>query len=287
MSASTISYSTCPVCGSSKFQQVFKAKDFTVSQEEFMIIECMECSLRITQDVPAQDSISKYYQSEAYISHSESKKGLINQLYHLARKRTLTAKWKLIRSVCSMKKGALLDLGAGTGAFASFMSEKGWSVTGIEPDDSARKNALELHGIDLLPSKALYTLNENSFDAITLWHVLEHVHGLHDYLRILKNLLRPGGRIIVAVPNYTSGDARHYQQYWAAYDVPRHLYHFSPGAMNRLLQSAQLELKQINPMWYDAFYISLLSEQYKCGRSNALAGFMHGAISNLQAMGNS
>ncbi len=252
-----------------------------------MIIECMDCGLRITQDVPGQDSISRYYQSESYISHSESRKGLINRLYHLARKRTLVGKWKLIRRASGIEKGALLDLGAGTGAFAAFMRDREWSVTGMEPDEGARKNALRLHGIHLLSSEGLYNLKENSFNAITLWHVLEHVHDLYDYLRVLKKLLAPGGRIFIAVPNYTSWDARHYQQYWAAYDVPRHLYHFSPGAMRKLLHSAQLELQRISPMWYDGFYISLLSEQYRRGKSNPVSGFMHGAISNLQTIGNS
>lgn len=286
MSASTIHYSACPVCGSAKLHQVFKAKDYTVTGEEFMIIECGGCGLRMTQDVPGPESISRYYQSEAYISHSESKKGFINQLYHIARKRTLIGKWRLIRKATRIDQGKLLDLGAGTGAFAAFMHARGWSVTGIEPEERARKNALEVHGMQLLPSGAFNDINEDSFDAITLWHVLEHVHDLHNYLRKLKVLLKAGGKIFIAVPNYISWDANHYRQYWAAYDVPRHLYHFSTGAMKQLLKSAGLDLHGMSPMWYDGLYISLLSEQYKSGNSNPVRGFLYGTISNLKTVGN-
>jgi 2-polyprenyl-3-methyl-5-hydroxy-6-metoxy-1,4-benzoquinol methylase len=109
------------------------------------------------------------------------------------------------------------------------------------------------------------------FDAITMWHVLEHVHDLSAYIQQLKSILRDNGKILIAVPNYTSLDAKIYQQYWAAYDVPRHLYHFSPRSVQMLMEKHGLKIIQYKPMWYDSFYISLLSSKYRNGKTNWMA----------------
>jgi 2-polyprenyl-3-methyl-5-hydroxy-6-metoxy-1,4-benzoquinol methylase len=180
----------------------------------------------------------------------------------------------------------LLDLGAGTGAFAAVMQESGWTVSALEPDEQARKKAASLYALRLEDSSKLFEIEEDKFDAITLWHVIEHVHSLHQYLDQLRKILKPGGIIFIAVPNYTSYDADLYQEFWAAYDTPRHLYHFSPAAMQNLLQSKGLQLKAIKPMWFDSFYVSLLSEKYKSRRSNLIKGFLNGAISNWKALFN-
>jgi 2-polyprenyl-3-methyl-5-hydroxy-6-metoxy-1,4-benzoquinol methylase len=276
-------YDTCPSCGSAKLEPALTAADYTVSDKEFLILTCENCQLRFTQDAPDAASIGRYYRSDDYISHTDTSEGLVNRLYHLARKQTLSGKCRLIQAASRLDKGSLLDIGAGTGAFAAFMKQNGWEVTGLEPDESAREKASSQHGIGLFPAERLYELEAESFDAITLWHVLEHVHTLHPYLEQLKKLLKREGRIFIAVPNYTSWDARTYGSYWAAYDVPRHLYHFSPDAMEDLLAMHGLKLQATQPMWYDSFYISMLSERYKNGSGNTIKAVFNGAISNLKA----
>ena len=283
MSTNLIHYTNCPLCFGNELVPIFKVRDYTVSQEEFMLVECTSCHLRITQDVPGTNSIGRYYKSQEYISHSESKKGLINQMYLIARKRTLTGKLNLVRKFTGLNRGRHLDMGAGTGAFVHLMNLSGWTSTGIEPDGDARENAIALHGTRLQDIDSFYHLEERSLDAITLWHVLEHVHELHQYLDQLMTIIKPAGKLFIAVPNYASWDANHYKQYWAAYDVPRHLYHFSPAPMRRLIASKDMVLEAIIPMWYDSFYISLLSEKYQSGRSGLLAGFLNGTKSNLKA----
>jgi len=278
-----IHYKDCPSCNSSDLRTALLAKDYTVSQQTFEIWECGNCSLRFTQNVPDGGSIGKYYQSENYISHTNTKKGLVNSLYHMVRKQTLSDKRRLIQSATGLKQGRLLDIGAGTGAFAGHMQESGWEVTGLEPDETARALAGSLHKVQLLSIGELYSLEAESYDAITLWHVLEHVHDLHPYLRQLSKLLKKGGRIFIAVPNYTSYDASAYQGAWAAYDVPRHLYHFSPDAMDSLISRHGLQLQVSQPMWYDSFYISMLSEKYKSGRNNTVKAVLTGLRSNIQA----
>jgi len=281
-----IHYRTCPVCDSEKIQRILTAIDYTVSHQEFEIWQCAHCSLRFTQDIPSAEQIGKYYQSEEYISHSETSKGLVNWLYLKVRKFTLTGKRKIIESETGIKNGTILDVGAGTGAFLHHMKSSGWAVQGVEPDAKAIQRAASQYHLQLQPAESLFQLPQSAFDAITLWHVLEHVHELHNYVSELKNLLKPGGKLFIAVPNYTSLDAHHYQEHWAAYDVPRHLYHFSPAAMQQLMSMHGMAIQKIIPMWFDSFYVSLLSEKYQKSSLALVRGFISGTRSNSKAFSN-
>ncbi len=282
--ANSIHYTACPACKNNAVQQVLSARDFTVSNNIFDIWECGNCSLRFTQDVPNAENIGPYYQSSAYISHSDTKEGLVNRLYHSVREFTLKSKRNLIKQFTGLQKGALLDIGAGTGAFSNTMQQAGWLVTGLEPDENARQVALSKFNLCLQPVSTIYDLQANQFDAITMWHVLEHVHDLHGYLEKFHAVLKDNGKLFIAVPNYTSYDAQLYKEYWAAYDVPRHLYHFSPKSMEMLAAAKGFAVKAFKPMWFDSFYVSMLSEQYKKGTGNLLAAFWNGGLSNLKAM---
>jgi SAM-dependent methyltransferase len=277
-------YTNCPVCSSTDIKQALQVKDYTVSGEIFSIIECGSCSLRFTQNVPDASSIAPYYRSENYISHTNTSRGLINRMYQWVRKTTLKQKRRLIEKATGKNKGRILDVGSGTGALANEMKRQSWQVTGLEPDADARILAKELYSIDLKGMDQLSHLPANSFDAITLWHVMEHVHDLNTYIIQLKNLLKDDGRLFIAVPNYTSKDAAIYKEHWAAYDVPRHLYHFSPRSVQVLIEKHGLKLMHYKPMWFDSFYISMLSSKYKKGNTNLLAAFWNGFRSNLKAM---
>lgn len=281
-----IHYSSCPVCNSTDIQEQLIARDYTVSQKDFNIWHCNACTGRFTQDVPAQDAIGAYYASENYISHSDTKKGIINSLYHLVRKRTLGAKRRLVINQTGIMKGSLLDIGCGTGAFLQTIKEANWDITGLEPDAVARTKAIELYNIHPQESNKLFELTAASFNAITMWHVLEHVHELHAYIKQIAHLLTAKGKLFIAVPNYTSKDAGIYKAYWAAYDVPRHLYHFSPQSMETLLSQHGLKLVAVKPMWFDSFYVSMLSEQYKNGKGNIIRAVLNGFISNVKAWSN-
>ncbi len=281
-----VHHTNCPVCRSHAISNVLIAKDHTVSGEEFAVWHCDDCSFRFTQDAPPADAIGRYYQSENYISHSNTSKGLVNRLYQAARKKTLRSKRKLLQHQTGLEKGNLLDVGSGTGAFVNEMSNSGWSVTGLEPDAGARKLAKELYGIELQETTRLFELPPGSFDSITLWHVLEHVHELAPYLHQLKALLKEKGVLFIAVPNYTSIDAAVYKEHWAAYDVPRHLWHFSPASIKKLVEDAGMKIMQYKPMWFDSFYISMLSSKYKTGETNLFGACWTGFRSNIRALGN-
>jgi SAM-dependent methyltransferase len=280
-----ITHQQCPVCGHASLTPVLKVTDFSVSKEVFDIAHCAACTARFTQGIPAQEAIGPYYQFEDYISHTNTKKGLVNRLYHAVRKITLKQKRKKVLQYSGLQKGSLLDVGCGTGAFLNEMRQYGWSITGLEPDAATRARAAELHQVTPLPAEEIYQLPAAQFDAITLWHVLEHVHDLQGYMKRLFALLKPGGCLLIAVPNYTSKDAAIYKEFWAAWDVPRHLYHFSPAAMEALAQRHGFRITACLPMWFDSYYVSMLSEKYQKGALPKAV--WNGLRSNMAAWGKS
>ena len=251
----------CPVCGSTDLHEKLQVQDRSVSQETFTIQQCAACGFLFTNPRPTAAHIGKYYESDAYVSHNSAAQGLVNRVYKAARYFTVRRKVALIAKLNGGQKGRLLDYGCGTGHFLAGARRAGWQVTGLEPNDRARHDAAARVGLPILDAPALAGLPTGSFDVITLWHVLEHVHTLQETLAQLVTVLRPGGKLLIAVPNAESLDAQHYRQDWASYDVPRHLYHFVPATMRRLLATHGLRVAQTLPLPLDAYYISMLSER--------------------------
>jgi 2-polyprenyl-3-methyl-5-hydroxy-6-metoxy-1,4-benzoquinol methylase len=273
----------CPVCGNEKLSFALKTIDYTVSNEEFSIYQCEHCSLRFTDNIPSLSQIGKYYESEQYISHTNSTKGLFNKLYQLVRNYSVVSKRELVCKYSNSNSGIILDYGCGTGSFLNEMKSNGWGIKGVESDAGAAQKATLLNGIKIDDSSSLSSFIPESVDVITLWHVLEHVHDLHPTLTTLKSILKANGVMFVAVPNYQSFDAAHYKQFWAAYDVPRHLYHFSKKSMDNLMEANGLQIVKVLPMWFDSFYVSLLSEKYKKNPIGPILAVIVGLLSNIIA----
>ncbi len=271
----------CRVCGGVATELFLACKDHTVSKSSFEIVECKNCGFAYTSPRPIESELGKFYESEEYISHSNTSKGIVSNLYQRVRKHTLAKKLELINSVG--KKGALLDIGCGTGEFLNTMKSGGWETIGIEPSPSARKQGVENYNLDVREEKELENFPPNSFNVITMWHVLEHVPHLLERVQKLKDLLKYDGVLIIAVPNRNSHDAKHYGEYWAAYDVPRHLYHFRAQDMRTLMGVVGFEVEKILPMKFDSYYVSMLSEKCKTGSNNLISAVWTGWISNLKA----
>jgi len=280
--ASTIHYQACPICASESIGKLYTAKDHTVSGQLFEVWRCAKCSGGFTQNVPDAATIGPYYAAESYVSHTDSKKGFINFVYHKVRSYALLTKKKLVTKLANKSTGTLLDIGAGTGAFVHTMQAGGWQVTGLEPDATAAQQALLKYNIQLQAADTIYTLGNQGFDVISMWHVLEHVHDLHGYFKRFGELLKPSGVLVIAVPNYTSTDASIYGHHWAALDTPRHLYHFSPASMELLANAHGFTLVAKKAMWFDAFYVSMLTEQHKGG--SILKAILVGLWSNITAL---
>lgn len=274
-----INYSDCTICGSSSISKALETKDYSISKEPYEIWECESCGFHFTQNVPDQEHIAPYYQSEDYISHSDTKKGIVNNLYHRVRQIMLARKYKIVKKYSRF--GKLLDYGAGTGYFPGYVKSQGHDVEAIEIDPEARAYAQKTFGISVHEPSALVhnTFQDGQFDAITLWHVMEHLYDPKSYLVHFRKLLAENGHLIIAVPNYTSKDGQYYGKHWAAYDVPRHLWHFSPSTMKQLGEQEGFTLVDKQPMPLDSFYVSLLSEKYKNGKTGLLGGFRRGFAS--------
>lgn len=280
-----INISNCPVCKSTDYKQVLKCKDHTVSGEYFNIQECSQCKFRFTSPVPEEGQIGKYYESEDYISHSNTSKDLISKIYKIARTNALKQKRELIQK--RVKGSQWLDIGCGTGDFMRECESNGLSIKGIEPSEKARSFGEKEFGLEIYKEDQLKQWQEGSFDSISLWHVLEHVYPLNDRLLEIKRLLTPAGKAFIAVPNCGSADAKKYRDFWAAYDVPRHLYHFRKEQMIELCEKHDCVLEEILPMKLDAYYVSLLSEKYKGSGVMAYPkAFFAGLSSNLKARSN-
>ncbi len=276
----------CPICNHTETTLFLKTKDFTVSQETFEIVQCTHCGFCYTNPRPNVQAIGKYYESEAYISHSNTQKTVVNRIYHWVRQRALQEKSKLIAHLSDFqpeKQMRLLDYGCGTGEFLHTCQKEGWRVDGIEPSQKARSQAEKLTGLAIQEHLFSDYFIQKRYDVITLWHVLEHVHLLNETLSYLKSLLTPSSLLLLALPNRQAWDAKKFENHWAAYDLPRHLYHFSSQDVANLAQKHGLEVSSIFPMLYDAYYVSLLSEKYKNKQTHLLKGFWLGFQSNLKA----
>lgn len=254
-------------------------KDHSVSGETFTLLINEEVQLLKTSPQPAKENLGQYYESEDYISHTDSKRSLLEKLYHLVRRKALKDKVKIIEKAMG-RKGALLDIGAGTGDFLVTAKNAGWTVAGYEPNDSAR-NIAKGKGISF--AESIEAIAGNTYDVVTMWHVLEHVPDVEKQIAQLKRIVKHDGVIIIAVPNYKSFDAKHYGEHWAAYDVPRHLWHFSATSIKKLFGAQDMQVVEILPMRFDSYYVSLLSEKYQTGKMSYPKAFLTGWRSNKAA----
>jgi 2-polyprenyl-3-methyl-5-hydroxy-6-metoxy-1,4-benzoquinol methylase len=270
----------CPLCKSGNILNHQLVKDHAVSKKEFTLCRCGDCELLFTNPRPTEEEIGPYYDFKEYYSHEDQVRSFTQWLYQKIRKSSIQRKVGLIESL--VKNGSLLDYGCGTGEFLQEAKKQHWSVRGIEPSEKARAQAL-----GKLPTEVLTTLNElpedDTYDVITLFHVLEHIHSLRKTIKKLVNYLKSNSYVVIAVPNPESADAIHYGSDWAGYDVPRHLYHFSQKSMATFQDQFGLELVRIEPLVYDSYYVSLLSEGYKNPNSGIIARYVKALLEGYRS----
>ena len=265
-----------------KSNSYITVKDHSVSSEEFQLLVNNEFGYLETSPQPSSKKLPEYYKSEDYISHTDTKRNLFEKVYHIIRSISLKRKLKLINSWSSEGK-TLLDVGCGTGDFLQIARQNNWTVSGIEPNEDARQIANSKTNNSVNNIDHLLEFPKHSFDVISLWHVLEHLPNLDQQVFILKSLLKENGTLIIAVPNYKSYDAKYYKNFWAAFDVPRHLWHFSQESISKLFSKENMKVVETHPMKFDSYYVSLLSEKYKSGWMNIFNAFRIGFVSNIKA----
>ncbi|MEN9917933.1 MAG: hypothetical protein RL662_369 [Bacteroidota bacterium] len=282
----SIHVDSCPVCSKTSSKKNLDCQDYLVTQRTFSVYRCSECGFGFTQDFPSENEISAYYDAPEYISHTDTQKGFINSLYHLARKIALKSKTKLIHKYAPDTTGKLLDIGTGTGYFLNAMCQKKWIVTGIEKSEPTRQYAKQKFGLNIQDSEYLFSIPQKTKDVITMWHVLEHIEKLNETMEQLHSVLTDKGALIIALPNKKSFDAEHYKEFWAAYDVPRHLWHFSPDDFAWFADRHHFRIEKMKGMHFDPFYISMLSEKYRNRSFASLVGLIKGLLFFISSLGN-
>lgn len=251
--------------------------DHLVSKEKFRLEYLTETDMLVTQPIP--ENLSNYYESDNYISHTDEAKTLLEKVYQTVKKIALKRKLELINKYANISK-TILDIGCGTGEFLITARKNNWHTLGVEINDEARNKSSKKN---ITTYKLLEEVKSSQFNIITLWHVLEHLKDLNGTITKISSLLDTDGTLIIAVPNYKSYDANYYKEYWAAYDTPRHLWHFSQKSISTIFENHNLKVVRTLPMYFDSYYVSLLSEKYKTGKSNYLKAFYRGMLSNLKA----
>ncbi len=268
----------CPICQSKNIHKSFDVKDYFLTQEKFSIWHCKDCDLSFTNPRPEDESLGKYYESQEYYSHDTKNTGVIGRLYKLLRTINIRRKYKIVSE--HIGAGKILDIGCGTGELLNYFQKKNWECYGIEPNVPARKFAQAHYRLKVEEEQGLQNMPVESFDIISMWHVLEHVPDINERMERVKQLLKKEGFLIIALPNLSSRDAGFYGTYWAGLDVPRHLSHFSPVAFTNLAKKHDLQIVRTLPLKFDAYYVSLLSERYKKARLPIFPAFINGARSN-------
>ena len=278
--------SKCLVCDSNNIAFSLGCKDHLTSGENFDIYVCKNCGFLFTVNPPSEHEIEKYYDAGNYVSHSDTKKGLTNILFHFTRSLMLYRKRRIISQATGLKTGALLDIGCGTGYFAAFMEKGGWKVTGLEANERARAFVAEKFNLEVVNDTELAKFEDNHFDCITLWHVFEHLHDPVNYTSVILRLLKPGGICIAAMPNCSSFDSQYYGKFWAAWDIPRHLWHFTPDTFRAFTERKGFKITGTRSLPADVFYISILSEKYRGSNLPFVSGMIKGFGFSLLALFN-
>ncbi|MEA1887631.1 MAG: class I SAM-dependent methyltransferase [Bacteroidota bacterium] len=279
-----LKHNKCPLCGSDEIFVLYECNDHLVTGKKFPVSRCRNCGFTFTNNYPEEKETAIFYSSDEYISHSDTTKGVVNKIYHLVREWMLSFKFRILKNKSGLKTASVLDIGSGIGYFPLFLKKKGWQGHGIEISEDARDYAQNKNSIILKPPSGIEDFETRSMDIITMWHTLEHFYHPGKYLDSAHRILKDGGLLVIAVPNHWSFDAKRYKEFWAAWDVPRHMWHYNPDTIQALADKYHFKLHSMKRLPFDAFYISALSEKYKKSSSPLLKGFATGFFSWINSL---
>lgn len=281
-----IHHKVCPLCSSQEIAHFLSCTDHFVSSEVFNICRCDNCGFIFTQDYPEESEAGHYYESDNYISHSDTNKEITDKMYQFIRRIMLNRKKRIIRKTTGLSAGSILDIGSGTGHFLNTMKLEGWNIKGVEINAKAREYASSCFNIDTISPENIQTLPANSFDCITFWHVLEHFYEPFKFMEEIARLIKSDGVVIIALPNTNSFDSEYYGKRWAAYDVPRHLWHFNSSSFSIFAIKNKFLIVEKRYLPFDVFYISILSEKYRGSKFPVFSGTINGLRFSIRSLSN-
>ena len=265
-----------------KLTKYISCKDHCVSGEFFCLYYDSDLQMLITSPAPKESEADRYYKGQVYQPHSHQQRTLFQKTYSLVRRFSIQQKLRKISKFIDNNK-RILDVGAGLGDFVHAADRKGWNCKGVEINSDAVQAANSKGKQFIFPMSYLNQIKAHSLSVITLWHVLEHLPEFELKIQTFKSLLSQEGRLVVAAPNFRSYDAKYFKNCWAAYDPPRHLWHFSQKSISLIFDKFDMEVESVSPMLFDAFYVSLLSTKYQSGKMRILKAFFVALLSNLKA----
>ena len=250
-----------------------ETKDYLVTGESFKVYLDQNNIIGKTHPIPQKEEMDKYYESEEYYPHSLNKKSLLAFLYTITRKHMHLKRLTWIRGYIK-KNTSILDYGCGSGDFVKYLRSKSIDAYGYEPNYNFCEH-------DFLTNQEGW--KNKKYEVIVLWHVLEHIHNPFDLIQSLKKRLNKKGKILIAIPNFKSFDSKYYGKYWAGYDTPRHLWHFSRKGLGLMAKENNFKVLKVKSLHLDSIYVSCLSEKYKRSPFPLLIGIVIGCISILKS----
>lgn len=233
-------YISCNLCGSSDNEKYYQVRDYNYGMPGvFTIVQCRRCGLVYLNPRPTQGEISSFYPESRYhpFKAIHGAGATIPGSTHWKRALWLTRRTQV---------GTVLDVGCGSGLFLLAMGALGWNCVGVEPNETAAQHAREVAGLEVLAGDVFAINQVATYDVITLWDVLEHVHSPLDVLVHCNRLLNSDGVIALHAPNWASIERRLFGERWTALDSPRHLYHFSPGTIKQLLKRSGFRVETLH-----------------------------------------
>lgn len=260
-------------------KEVCSTQDYLVSGETFSIRWDESKGFAATYPQPDAKKLGLYYESDAYISHNEPQQSVVGFLYRFARRYMFRVKHKMFKKLLPAD-ATILDYGCGTGGFLEYTYSQSYRSFGVETSAKAREQATRKN---LAVAESWENLAQEKFNLISMWHVLEHVSDLDHCVQEIQNRLDINDILLIAVPNLNAFDALHYAEFWAAFDVPRHLWHFSQRGIKQLIEPNGFELIAQHPLILDALYIAYVSEKHKNSRFPLIKGIFRGLQSNWKA----
>jgi SAM-dependent methyltransferase len=251
MSAVRTAVTTSTACGHapSELVRLFDAGD-PATGDRFTIARCAQCELVQTVPAPSATDLDRYY-PRGYHSTTKRYRGGMDRVLSLVHRSRIRAIERLLDGT-----GSVLDVGCGPGVLLNQMRERGWQVRGTERSAAAAQQARDTFHLDVRAQGVDDLVAEGAtFDAVVLWHVAEHLHTPAEIVRGIARLLKPGGMLLIAVPNFASPEARVGGAGWFHLDVPRHLVHFTPSTLDAVLADAGFHKAKVTHLVpeYDLF----------------------------------